>query len=120
MSKVFSTIVLKLFEMNFLKKLFVRKPPEEITQADYELDIKEYQTGILSHCIEHREELIKRISCYEMKDIDQAISDFEEELVIIKITDTALMCRIVEEKLSQFKKAKMLCEKNKAGTSQLI
>ncbi|MDQ6901611.1 MAG: hypothetical protein M3139_01205 [Bacteroidota bacterium] len=98
--------------MNILKNLFRKKSTEEIQRSRewYDNEIEQYENEILISCIKNRAELIARIAVRDLTEVNQSIGDYEEELKILKITDTKLMCSIIEEKILQFKSAKLIIE----------
>ncbi len=98
--------------MNILKNLFQKKSIKKIEHTNewYDKEIEQYENDILTSCVKNREELIARIVIRDLVEIDQTIKDYEEELRILKITDTKLMCNIIEEKILQFKSAKLIIE----------
>ena len=98
--------------MNILKNLFQKKSIKTIELANdwYDKEIEQYENDILTSCVKNREELIARIVVRDIVEINQTIKDYEEELKILKITDTKLMCNIIEEKILQFKSAKLIIE----------
>ncbi len=98
--------------MNILKNLFQKKSIKIIEHTNdwYDKEIEQYENDILTSCVKNREELIARIVVRDLAEINQTIKDYEEELKILKITDTKLMCSIIEEKILQFKSAKLIIE----------
>lgn len=105
-------LTVNLIEMNILKNLFQKKVIEKIEHTNewYEKEIEQYESDILTSCVKKRQELIARIVVRDLVEINQSIKDYEEELKILKITDTKLMCSIIEEKILQFKSAKLIIE----------
>ncbi len=98
--------------MNILKNLFQKKSITKIEHTNdwYDNEIEQYENDILTSCVKNREELIARIAVRDLVEINQTIKEYEEELKILKITDTKLMCDIIEEKILQFKSAKLIIE----------
>jgi len=98
--------------MNILKNLFQKKSIKTIEPTNdwYDKEIEQYENDILTSCVKKREELIARIAARDLVEINQTIKDYEDELKILKITDTKLMCNIIEEKILQFKSAKLIIE----------
>lgn len=98
--------------MNILKNLFQKKSITKIEHTNdcYHKETEQYENDILTSYIKNREELIGRIALRDLVEINQTIKDYEAELKILKITDTKLMCNIVEEKIRQFKSAKLIIE----------
>lgn len=105
--------------MNILKNLFQKKSIKTIEHTNdwYDKEIEQYENDILMSCVKNREELIARIVVRDLVEINQTIKDYEEELKILTITDTKLMCNIIEEKIFQFKSAKLIIEKKQAVIS---
>ncbi len=74
---------------------------------------KTYELKLLNHFQKQRERFIERIAGWSIKEIDQRLSEYQEEIFVAKAEKDTVMLQILEEKLSQFYEAR-----NRIGSRQ--
>jgi len=72
----------------------------------------DYIAQVLNYIRSNRQEYLKRLSNWELKDIEQAIGDFSQEAENLRIHKEFYMVKIFKEEISLYKTTKERMLKN--------
>jgi hypothetical protein len=78
----------------------------------------DYELNLLDECKRKRNIYIERLATLKIEDIDRTIAEYEDQVKACS-KERFLVFRIIEEKLSQLKKAREIVEKKIMMTSFL-
>lgn len=101
--------------MKFLSNIFSKKSvtiTNSIQLPSIDEQIENYQEQILKKFIKEREERISRLAGWDIRELNEAVGEFKEELEYCRITEGTSMCRIFEEKIYQLNAAIEILHRN--------
>ncbi len=103
--------------MKILNKLFSKKPSPPLRKAaqlpTLDEQVEQYQAQLLKRFVQEREERISRLANWDIRELNEAMKEFKEELEYCRITEGTSMCKIFEEKIYQLNAAIELLHSNR-------
>ncbi|MDQ6845037.1 MAG: hypothetical protein M3Z92_11905 [Bacteroidota bacterium] len=71
----------------------------------------DYELQLLDECKRKRDVYIEKMTTLRIEDIDKTIATYEDQVNAYFLREKVIICRIIEEKLSQLKKARDIIQK---------
>ena len=117
---IVNTYTLNTYAMKFLSNIFSKRSvttTHSIQLPSLDEQIENYQAQILKKFINERESRISRLANWDIRELNEAVKEFKEELEYCKITEGTSMCKIFEEKIYQLNTAIEMLHQNRLSTA---